>query len=889
MPPSQNPAPQDLSLFTKSNKNVIGIENDVIVSYKNINNPSYSDFIGTNDVKKLGNNNNNNLKFGAAKQSGNLSEISFQDMTAFGDPPVSNNNPENSAQFEKKNNKLDGSNDSVGSGSTDSLTQKVDPGRVKKSRTGDKVFENNLSREPITITPNPLNGFASYTYNIALYMMNAKNYVNLVQLVPNNPSIVLNDSQLLMRSGGVADEGGNNFADDFYIDNVDLYTVATGPDAFAMNTNVTDITFTIVEPRGVTLLERLQKTAASVLNEGERYVNAPYLLEITFKGYDDNGTPVPFKQKPKYVPIRISQISFEVTAMGTEYSVEAVPFAHQAFDDINATIPINIQIKASTIGDILNGKNVSVSEFVSVPESRLDEDDPVDVEIAQKGGYYRFANTSKDLGEILTLFYKRKTEPSFKYTNSNFADFTTGGVTFANDAGASAKSLPTAEKYNSYKFRVASDIANAKINVKELYDALHTPVPDNTQENQFNAFTKSIASTVGIDKERGVFTINAGTDIVKLINVLIMHSDYMDRNVDEGVAGSNKPIDWFKITPLITEASGEGKGWDRLEGRNKYSYEYNITPYRVDYHDFPWGPKNIPTGDGVHKRYNYIFSGENIDVLDFKLKFDDAFHQVMTMGIGTPAGGNNLKLPTDNFVTKIKQVPNSIEGDTTNPRIDLTRARGKDLFSSVMRDGTDLVELNLTIVGDPSYITTSDYYWQDRYKTNKMYSEAYMPDGTINYQVSKPYIEVNFRTPTDYNEISGLANPKVETNSSFSGTYTVFGVKSSFAGGLFQQVLECNRSNLTIGANRSLSSPPRRMGGNQIIGKEIAINERDLVKFNNQSVTSETSWISGSESVSITNTVAPKLKKDSSISDANVIGPKNNSRFDYDDPDYIGP
>ena len=59
--------------------------------------------------------------------------------------------------------------------------------------------------------------------------------------------------------------------------------------------------------------------------------------------------------------------------------------------------------------------------------------------------------------------------------------------------------------------------------------------------------------------------------------------------------------------------------------------------------------------------------------------------------------------------------------------------------------------------------------------------------------------------------------------------------------------------------------------------------------FNNQSGTSETSWISGSESVSITNTVAPKLKKDSSISDANVIGPKNNSRFDYDDPDYIGP
>jgi hypothetical protein len=64
-----------------------------------------------------------------------------------------------------------------------------------------------------------------------------------------------------------------------------------------------------------------------------------------------------------------------------------------------------------------------------------------------------------------------------------------------------------------------------------------------------------------------------------------------------------------------------------------------------------------------------------------------------------------------------------------------------------------------------------------------------MPDGTINYDLSPPYVQVNLKTPTDYDEITGLANPNTASNSTFSGIYQVTNISSTFAGGLFEQKL----------------------------------------------------------------------------------------------------
>jgi hypothetical protein len=71
-----------------------------------------------------------------------------------------------------------------------------------------------------------------------------------------------------------------------------------------------------------------------------------------------------------------------------------------------------------------------------------------------------------------------------------------------------------------------------------------------------------------------------------------------------------------------------------------------------------------------------------------------------------------------------------------------------------------------------------------------------MPDGTINYNLTPPYIQMNLRTPVDYDETSGLANPSRYGNSSFSGVYQITSVDSTFSGGVFQQRLEGFRAKL---------------------------------------------------------------------------------------------
>jgi hypothetical protein len=274
-----------------------------------------------------------------------------------------------------------------------------------------------------------------------------------------------------------------------------------------------------------------------------------------------------------------------------------------------------------------------------------------------------------------------------------------------------------------------------------------------------------------------------------------MHSDYMDRNIEENpdqYAKSGDPINWFRIRPVIKSATSAGGGYDEKEGRYKYDIMFAVEKNVIHYHDFPWAKKSRPLGEGYHKKYDYIFSGQNTQVLDLQLKFNDAFIQVMTAGTGSPFANKSANSP---FTPVQKEVVDSVEGNTTNVEDNVTRKRAKDLFSSVMSDGVDLVNLEMQIVGDPAWIPTSDAYWQDKVRRGEQYTQAFMPDGTINYNLSPPFVQLNLRTPTDYDDTTGLQDPSKAGNSSFSGLYRITSVDSTFSGGAFQQKINGLRAN----------------------------------------------------------------------------------------------
>ncbi len=643
-------------------------------------------------------------------------------------------------------------------------------------------FMEDLTKVQIDPRPNEMNGFSSISYNIALYMMNSKSYVDITSQ-PRSPQVALSppNAFLLMRSGGVGlENSGTDFSNDFFIDDLEVTNIAVGPSKFKQNTNATDIRFVINEPRGVTLLERLQRLAGTVLaSTKERYIHAPYMLEIKFKGYDENGTPLNAPSQPKYIPIRITDMQFEVTSSGTQYRVTAIPFANHAMGSIVSTIPFNVELQATTVGDIFSA-GVIVEETVQTTETvRVN---PRETTTQERVVKKKVKTKSANLGEVLTNHQRKRTKPSPALLEKNHE--------------VTEKEIPpAAEKYDSYKFMIAGEIANAKLNLNDLYDALNTPAPTEESKNkndkskgdkrQYEAYVKGLTTGITLDKDTQTFKVNAGTDISKLINLVILHSDYMDQNVVDNAqkyVTEGQPINWFKIRPIIESASGDGKGMDNKEGRYKYNIAFAVEKSNIYYNDFPWAKKGKPVGQGFHKVYNYIYSGNNTEVLSFDLKFRTAFLQVMTAGTGSPFANKD-----DTFSPVVQELPQSLEGNTINSQDNIKRARAKDLFSSVMSDGVDMVELDMSIVGDPSYLPTSDAYWQDKVRAGASYTEPFMPDGTINYNLTPPFVQVNLKTPVDYDENSGLANPSRYGNSSFSGVYRLTQIDSTFSGGQFQQ------------------------------------------------------------------------------------------------------
>ena len=717
------------------------------------------------------------------------------------------------------------------------------------------TFDADLSKIEINPRPNELNKFSSVTYNIALYMINSKSYVNLMT-APSTPEAVLQDSILLVRSGGVGRDNQDNalaaslgIDNSFFIDDLEVTTISAGPSKYKQNTNATDVRFTITEPRGVTLLEKLQTAAKITLaSTKEQYIHAPYLLEIKFKGYDELGQPIVAPSKPKYIPININDISFEVTSMGTVYSVTAMPFAHKLFGQINSTIPMNIELTAGTIGNIFSD---AIQNFTTeTVETRVQAGPPNTPPETIKTEKLKYGDSYKTLADALTDYQKKRTKETVKVSKKKEGPPGRGG-------GFTEEKIPAAAKgYDSYSFTLATEIANAKLNVDAIFDALDSPTPTGQKKDdgkanisQFQAYAQGFTGSVSVDKDKKTFKINAGTDITKLLNLVIMHSDYMDKNVIENpeqAAASGEPIKWFRVKPIIKSAEGDGKGYDDKDGRYKYHIEYVVEPSVIYYHDFPWAKKSKPTGNGVHKVYDYIFSGKNTEVLTFDLKFR-SFMQTMTAGTGSPFANKNADNP---FIPQVKEQPQSTEGNTTNGADSLTRARGKDLFSTIMSDGVDMVELSLGIIGDPAYFTTSDFYWQDRVRQGRQYTEAFMPDGAINYELSQPYVQVNLKTPVDYDDISGLANPNTATNSSFSGVYKVTEVVHNFSGGLYQQSLKGIRAPLQpdeVGVARSKEDNAGKER------KELAKEESNLTEGESNGITNQKATVKDDFAQSVAN------------------------------------
>jgi len=121
---------------------------------------------------------------------------------------------------------------------------------------------------------------------------------------------------------------------DIFFENVNILSTV-GPNTERNLANFTKMEFELHEPYGITFIEKVR--AATAINGFLDYQDAPLLLTIEFKGFDEQGRPLAFNTVngglTRKIPVLIVRVDMDVNEGGARYTVTAVPYTDLAFDD----------------------------------------------------------------------------------------------------------------------------------------------------------------------------------------------------------------------------------------------------------------------------------------------------------------------------------------------------------------------------------------------------------------------------------------------------------------------------------------------------------------------------------------------------------------------------
>jgi len=241
---------------------------------------------------------------------------------------------------------------------------------------------------------NILDQFASYTYSLSWYLVDPATYNQLIK----SPKQNLDGYYLLAQSGGAPINNqvptqtvdpqqaaqtqrtvgyGRSpfFPLDYYIDNFEFGINYAGSLSSGGPATFTNVSFTVSEPNGITLLDNLFLAVSdlyqkkNIVNPGTvpNYISAVFVMVVRFYGYDINGNLVqPIARRTgttdrqaaieKFIPFVIKDINFRVANKLVEYNVTGTGVdTNTAFSTDRGSIPQNFQFQGTTVKDILVG------------------------------------------------------------------------------------------------------------------------------------------------------------------------------------------------------------------------------------------------------------------------------------------------------------------------------------------------------------------------------------------------------------------------------------------------------------------------------------------------------------------------------------------------------
>jgi hypothetical protein len=292
----------------------------------------------------------------------------------------------------------------------------------------------------------------------------------------------------------------------------------------------------------------------------------------------------------------------------------------------------------------------------------------------------------------------------------------------------------------------------------------------------------------------------------------------MEGQAEQTASGKEPYVPWFKV---VTNVETDTARFDSILGMHPKKITYTIIPYAVHVMNFtlPGLSASPLWGKTVKKRYNYIYTGDNNDILDLKINYKFGYFQAALVD-GTGADATTKKQVKDLSLQELVQTYRSYVTDQPEGTLPLRRypsySKSADPSSGAGASKTqvdefyeyltspmgDMVNVQMTILGDPAFIG-QDFALPYENKSSNTSSDfasfsgkAWDKDlGCFNFDQAEPFVTLDFRFPTDIDEKRSVMNFKNLENIVFSGLYKVVSVESIFDGGKFTQVLDLVRFN----------------------------------------------------------------------------------------------
>ena len=622
---------------------------------------------------------------------------------------------------------------------------------------------------------NKLHSYVNWTYKISLYGVP---YTTINQMYdgsisPGNEEAILAGSYFVLSDGGY---GGNTasrnfFPNDLTIDNVEIETVISN-DQKTRGTDVIRIKFDIIEPYTVKFLGQLQQMALA-LDPGADWSASFFVMKIEFLGYDDLGQPKPIEKTTKYIPFTFLNMKFKITSSGAVYSCEVIPTNSMASTVLDNQIPFHVEIQASTINDLFSAETAVYKSRSNSDVLQARGDSTSQIQSASVTGLNATTTTNASSTVIKHLTDALNKNEADKCLKDN-----------------SGQLLP-----NNYKFVFDDKIGTATLFDPDKFSTQSTGSTDpKNLQNALDGKTGALA----LELKNGKFNAQAGTKITDFISSVITVSSYMLKQYNPGDK-ANTPLSLWKINPVV-----KYRQWDTSRNFWAMDIAYYVTPYDLKGQDSQnFGQAKVDKNEIV-KSYDYLYSGNNKDVLNVEINYQMAFFEIIngtsshaqltkdTPGSQQITNSSGQQAQYDSsqdqrFFKRRKHYVNGIANRQNSAPTGLDEATIaiQNVMERNFDTSGDMVQLNIEIVGDPDWIA------QDTILYGPLIGgfDPYINGGSINF-LKPAYFNFFFQAPThDYDDISGIFQSD-GAYSQFSGTYQVVRVISNFSGGKFTQKLD---------------------------------------------------------------------------------------------------